>query len=179
MKQLILLARDSSAYGGELLRTRKGRSKGRPLATKQTMHLVLRSSKARGEWSFRRAKNRRRIEEILNKFSRKYGVRIHSSANVGNHIHLHLQLSRRTGYRPFIRAVTAAIAMAVTGVNRWTRQRLGRTRFWDLRPYTRVVMGWKDRCQLSDYLKINQLEGVGYWRTDAEFLVRRGLRLQV
>ena len=113
MKQLILLARDSSAYGGELLRTRKGRSKGRPLATKQTMHLVLRSSKARGEWSFRRAKNRRRIEEILNKFSRKYGVRIHSSANVGNHIHLHLQLSRRTGYRPFIRAVTAAIAMAV------------------------------------------------------------------
>jgi hypothetical protein len=40
-------------YGGELLKTRKGRSMGRPLDKKNSMHLVLRSSKAKNEWSFK------------------------------------------------------------------------------------------------------------------------------
>jgi hypothetical protein len=44
--QTVILDRQKSAYGGELRNTRKGRAAARPLATRQTMHLVLRSSKA-------------------------------------------------------------------------------------------------------------------------------------
>lgn len=74
------------------------------------MHLVLRSTKASGPLSFR--KHIAKIEKIVEKFSHKYHVKVLSSANVGNHLHIHIQLLYREGYRPFIRAITAAIAMA-------------------------------------------------------------------
>src|SRR5690606_30259428 len=44
-KQLRLLKRQESDYGGELLKKREGRAHGRPLSTTNTMHLVLRSSR--------------------------------------------------------------------------------------------------------------------------------------
>lgn len=112
-------------------------------------------------------------------------------ANVGNHLHLQIKLSNRFGYRPFIRAVTAAIAMAVTGRNRWTvgnhaDQLEGihskidgssatakkREKFWDYRPFTRVVKGFKAVLTLRDYLRINQLEGEGNHRNDARFMLQ-------
>jgi REP element-mobilizing transposase RayT len=181
--QLKLLASEPSAYGGTLLKTRKGRSRGRPLAVKNSMHLVLRSSRAKGDWSFRRAANRKKIENILAKFSRRFSVKILSIGNVGNHLHLQIQLSNRFTYRPFIRAITAAIAMAVTGRNRWTvagsgkssTEGTGKLKFWDYRPYTRIVIGFRALLGLRDYIRINQLEGYGYHRREAEFFVRKGL----
>ena len=119
MKQLEMLSKQKLAYGGELLKTRAGRSSSRPLSTKHSMPLVLIFSQAKGEWSFRKAKNQRKIGDILSRFSKKYGIRVLSMANVGNHLHLQIQLSNRYTYKPFIRAVTSAIAMAVTGVSRW------------------------------------------------------------
>jgi REP element-mobilizing transposase RayT len=141
------------------------------------MHLVLRSSKATGEWSFRRAKNRRKIETLLTKFSRRFAVGVLSMANVGNHLHLHVQLTNRFTYKPFIRALTASIAMAITGRNKWTRQRLGRVKFWDYRPYTRVIVGLRALLGLRDYIRINTLEGYGYSRHEAVYWVRRAQRL--
>lgn len=168
--QLLLLKNESSRYGGDLLKTRKGRTRARPLAVRSTMHLVLRSSQAVGPQSFRR--HAPGIERIVGKFSRKYHVRILSSANVGNHLHFHIQLPHRQAYRPFIRAITAAIAMAVTGVNRWRKAgELKAKKFWDQRPFTRILNGLKDRIGLKDYIEINQLEGLGRPRTEARELV--------
>src|SRR5262245_10695193 len=119
MKQQEFWKRESHAYGGDRLKTRKGRSGARPLSTRHTMHLVLRSSRAKGAWSFKKPVNGRRIEEVVGRFSRKYGVRILSLANVGNHLHFQIKLANRQTYRPFIRAITAAIAMSITGSSRW------------------------------------------------------------
>ena len=166
----------SKAYGGELLKTRKGRSGPRPLATRGTIHLVLRSAKAKGDWSFK--KHDGRIREIIGKFSRKYGVKVLSLANVGNHLHFQLKLSRHHLWNPFIRAVTAAITMAVTGANRWNPSRPGsegrKERFWDYRPFTRVVQSWRGYLKLKDYILINQWEGAGHPRRLARWIVRLG-----
>lgn len=171
MKQLNLLRNEPKAYGGSLLKTRKGRSRGRPLATKQSMHLVLRSSKAKGEWSFRKPENRRKISALIDKFGTRYGVRILSLANVGNHLHIQIQLTVRHGYKPFIRALTSAIAMAVTGINRWTAKAGQRLKFWDYRPFTRVIIGYRALLTLKDYIRINQIEGVGISREHARMIV--------
>ncbi|MGE4131765.1 MAG: transposase [Bdellovibrionales bacterium] len=96
------------------------------------MHLVLRSSLARGRWSFLRPHNKQKIQSLVEKFAKRYGVRILSLANVGNHLHFHIQLTSRLMYKPFIRALTASIAMAVTGVNRWTRQKVTKQKFLGL-----------------------------------------------
>ena len=161
----------SKAYGGELLKTRKGRSGPRPLATRDTMHLVLRSTKATGDWSFK--KHDGRIREIIKKFSRKYGVQVLSLANVGNHLHFQIKLGRRQLWNPFIRAVTAAITIAVTGNSRWNTR--GKSeyegKFWDYRPFTRVVQSWRGFLRLSDYIRINQWEGTGYPRRVARWIL--------
>jgi REP element-mobilizing transposase RayT len=167
--QISLLKKQSSAYGGELLKTRKGRSTGRPLSTKFTMHLVLRSSKAKGKNSFRNFK--KEITQILEKFGTKFGITIVRMANVGNHIHLQIKLSNRFTYKPFIRAITAAIAMKVSGRNRWTNAATKKEKFWDLRPFSRVIESFKGFLNLGDYIEINQLEGFGYTRADARWEV--------
>lgn len=170
-KQLSLFKGPNLSYGGLLLRTRKGRSAGgRPLSTRDSLHLVLRSFQAKGEWSLRHPKNKRRVLAIVQKFATKYAIDIKSMANVGNHLHFHIQLKHREGYKPFIRAITGAIAMAVTGASRWRRNFLKRTKklkFWDYRPFTRVVRGFRAVIALKDYIQINFWESQGLSREEA------------
>jgi REP element-mobilizing transposase RayT len=168
MKQLDLLKPGSKSYGGDLLKKRKGRKTGRPVSVKHSMHLVLKSSKAKGEWSFRNKMNAQKIENIVKKFSEKYSVRINSLANVGNHLHFHIQLLMRGSYKPFIRAITSAIAMAITCASRWNK--LG-IKFWDYRPFTTLVQSFRQLLNLKDYMMINQLEGIGHSRIEARFIV--------
>lgn len=176
--QLSLMKNQPKSYGGELLKTRKGRTHGRPLDTKNTLHLVMRSSKAKGNWSFKKPSNENKIKEILLKFSKKYGVRILSLANVGNHLHLQIKLSHRITYFPFIRAITAAIAMAVTGASRWNKLKT-RLHFWDYRPFTRVVQSLRAVLNLRDYIKINQLEGNGLGRMQARYILKTSEKVSV
>ncbi len=172
MKQIKLLKDLPKAYGGELFKTRKGRSQPRPIVTKTSMHLVLKSSLAVKERSFLTPSNKQAIRVILNKFSIKYGVQILSGANVGNHLHFHIKINNRSAYKPFIRAITSAIAMSVMGVSRWkTKAQLGVKKFWDYRPFTRVIVGLKGYLNLNNYIEINKLEGKGIKREAARMLV--------
>lgn len=199
MRQLKLLKNTNLAYGGSLRNKRKGRG-SRPLATKHEIHLVLRSSKAKGAWSFLLPKNRKIIDKILNKFASKYGIKIVSLANVGNHLHSRIQLTSLLTYKPFIRAITSAIATAITGSNLWRvkgaavkasshvtlvqdnadksmKASKENARFWDYRPFTRVIVGYRNLLNLRKYIRINQLEGGGFDRETAQYIVKHGVVL--
>jgi REP element-mobilizing transposase RayT len=162
VKQLEFFKTEEKAYGGSLLNRRKGRQGPRPLSTKDSMHIVLRSTHAKGKWRFQA--NRSKWLPIVRKFANKYGVRILSHADPANHIHLHIQLTNRHTYKAFIRAITAAIAMAITGVSRWKKIDI---KFWDRRPFSRVVIGRKAYLTVSDYVRVNELEAQGYSRAEA------------
>ncbi len=168
-KQHALLKKSTKVYGGDHFKKRKGRQTGRPISTQHTMHFVLRSKKATGAWSFLRHKAK--IKQILEQFAKKNGVRLKTSANVGNHLHIHLQLTNRHTYRAFIRAVTGAIVMAVTGTSKWNKIAAAKN-FWDGRPFSRIVVGFKAMLSLDDYIIINQMESQGYSRSETRFLLR-------
>ena len=169
--QINMLKKQKLSYGGEILKTRAGRTHGRTLDTKNTMHMVLRSSLAKGSWSFSQPGNKQKVSKIFSKFSSKYGVKIYSVAYVGNHIHCQIKLSNRYAYFKFIRGLTAAIAMAISGASRWNKNALKGKKFWDYRPFTRVVRGLKAVLNLKDYIHINELEGYGYHREQARFII--------
>lgn len=173
-EQLDMFEKKSKSYGGTLLNTRKGRSHARPLSTSQSMHLVLRSSHAKEKQSFRAPRNAREIQKIISKFSQRYGVQVLSLANVGTHLHFHIKLGNRFGYFKFIRAVTSAIAMHVSGKNRWTvgNSQL-KQKFWDYRPFTRIITGLRDFLTVQDYVQVNQLEGLGVPRSQARWLIAK------
>ncbi len=114
------------------------------------MHLVLRSTRAVGKWSFLKHQNQKSITNILKKFATKYGIKIISFANVGNHLHLQIKLSNRYTYNPFIRAITGAIAMAVTQISRWRKSKIQK-RFWNCRPFTCVAKNFRAFLNLKSY----------------------------
>jgi REP element-mobilizing transposase RayT len=172
-KQTEFFKNSEKSFGGVLLKKRKARLNPRPLDTRNTMHLVLRSSKAKGEWAFWRANHKVSIAQIIKHFARKNGVKIHSFANVGNHLHIHLKLSNRFTYPAFIRAVTSAITMKITGCSKVARLKMKASdRFWDYRPFTRVIVGgFRALTYIKDYVLINQLEGLGVDRGSARLFL--------
>lgn len=84
--QLLLSSqfRSRSDFGGSLS---VGKRKGpRPIATRRAMHVVLRSSQARGKWSLYRYKPE--IRSVVDRFAHRFGIRMYEYANAGSHIHL-------------------------------------------------------------------------------------------
>jgi REP element-mobilizing transposase RayT len=155
------------AYGGSYQTTRAGRARGRPLVHNHSMHFVLRSSQARGEQSFRHARNHDRVVSILKTFAQKNGVKLLNYAIHLNHLHLHLKLPRDgQAYKRFIRSISAAIAMAVARTSRW---RPAKVRFWDRRPFSRPILGERARLNVEDYIEINKWEALGNTRAEARF----------
>ena len=167
-QQKLFKEKFQNQYGGELRKKAKNRGY-RPLSSKDSIHVVLRSSQAKGEWSFRHKNNFNRVGEFLTKISNKYGIKLISVANVGNHLHLHVRIPNRTLYKSWIRGLTAGIAIIVTRMNKFKKLE---KRFWDYRPFTRVVQSFKAMLNLKDYIEINKLEGGGIARIHAVTLVK-------
>jgi REP element-mobilizing transposase RayT len=167
-QQKLFKEKFNNSYGGELRKKAKNRG-FRPLSSKDSIHVVLRSSQAKGEWSFRAGNNATKLKTFIEKMSNKYGVKILSAANVGNHLHLHVRIPNRTLYKSWIRGLTAGIAIIITKMNKFKKLQ---TRFWDYRPFTRVVQSFKAMLNLKDYIEINQFEGLGMPRTKAVLLVK-------
>jgi REP element-mobilizing transposase RayT len=135
----------------------------RPVAVKQAMHLVLRSSLARNEFSL--LLHDRAIHRILQRLAKRFGIRLYDVANAGNHLHLIVRLPHRDALTPFLKAASGLIARLVLGVERghkWSERpgpRIGvewPTRFWDARPWSRIVSFGPDFKQLKDYLMLNR-----------------------
>lgn len=144
-------------FGGSLLKNSNAKTK-RPLSTKHAMHVVLRSSLARGEWSLRSLKNQKMVEKTVRSQAQKYGIKIYEFANVGNHLHLLIKLSNRFAFAPFMRAISGIIALKVTGARK--TQEL-KQKFWDYRPWSRVVEWRKAYSVVKDYVVQNHLEAIG------------------
>ena len=171
MKQVNFLEKKSFAYGGALLKKRKARLHARPLTTKATMHLVLRSSQARGEYSLLQKEHKLIIDNVFRKFSKIHAVKILKLVNVSNHLHLEVKLGRRASWRPFIGAVTGAIALKI-GKGKLKR-------FWDRRPFTRILRSFRERIILRKYFELNELEALGMNRLNARFFLASKSQRQI
>lgn len=185
-----------SAHGGVLRKRRAGRG-ARRVSTRYSMHLVLRSSQARGEWSLARPEHRLMIDRVLAKHAARFHVHLLGTGNAGNHLHIRAQFSRRKLYIKFIRAVTGEIALKIKRSARATRASRavwavqaahsvgnktihhGRSTptqsrsFWDHRPFSSIVAGARYVARLTDYIKINHLEGHGFPRAFCRLVVKK------
>ena len=156
----------------------------RPLTSKDSIHLVLRSLWAMGPDSFLVKRNHRRIELIITRFAKKFGVRVYQVAINSNHLHLLLRITNRRLYRAFIKAISGQIASQVMGqqsfldfVKSRKRSSAGdgsrtalegnkdgknKSGFWEFRPFSRIVNWGKDFKTCVKYLKQNVLEAFGF-----------------
>jgi hypothetical protein len=149
-------------FGGDLLKKRCNRT-ARPISTKESMHLILKSSLAKGAMSFRSGSHSSQIDGIILKAARKNGVKLIKTSNNFNHLHLHIRVGSRELYKRFVRSICGSIAMLVTGAKKAkpADKIVGKRRFWDARPYSRIVRGWRGFKTANDYVTLNQLEAEG------------------
>lgn len=144
-------------FGGSLIRGNP--RERRPLSTKRPLHLVLRSSLARGERSFLNGRRRLAIQNLIQRAARAKGVKVYRLANSGNHLHLIVLPPSRAAFHAFIRAISGLIARLVLGAEKGRAQGI---RFWDARPFTRILEWGRDYKRACSYLLQNTLEALGF-----------------
>ncbi len=144
-------------FGDALLKGYHPRE-ARPLSAKRPLHLVMRSSRARGALSFLHPVRERRIRNLVREQARRHGLKVYRYANSGNHLHLLVLTPSRKAYLSFIRALSGLIARLTLGAER------GRPRsekFWDARPFTRIVEWGRAFRRALRYLLQNEHEAFG------------------
>ena len=162
MKQASFLPKLPRDHGGDL--RAKKRKTARPFSHKQAIHVVFRSSNARGKWSMLTRNNERLIQKLLNECKARYHIRVYRSVNVGNHLHLLVKTETRqyaiakTEFQAFLRRFAGAVAFQITGARK-TKPR----KFWNKLVYSRLVTWGREHEVLHDYLTKNFFESKGLW----------------
>jgi len=147
-------------HGGSL---RKNRRKiARPFCAKRPIHVTMRSSRARGAWSFLHRSNKGIVHLLVLDTAERYDIRIHKWQNVGNHLHLVVQATSRKLFQSFLRVLPQRIVFAVTG----TRKNNPIGRFFDEIAHSRVVNWGQEFQTVLNYVWKNTLEALGFSRSE-------------
>ncbi len=153
-KQLMLVGagKQDAAFGG--IMSAGKRKKKRPLNFKRPIHLVVRSSRAKGPWSFLTKKNAASVDQLLRQQARKHHLRLISYVNVGNHLHVKLRAFSRDSFQAFLRSSMAMLARKITGARKG--HKVGK--FWDALAFTRILFSSVEEGILKRYFRANELE---------------------
>lgn len=145
-----------SHFGGSTLKSHPKRA--RPIKPKKLHHVVMKSLVARGKFSMLSGTNSRTVKSIVYKNAGRFGVAIDQFENVGNHLHIAMRPSSQKAYTMFIKATSGAIALFLKklGLN-YTKGK-----FWEARPFSRLVNWGVARLRLLKYLNSNRIEAVGF-----------------
>lgn len=157
----LLEMKSAKHFGGSYLKKSHAKTK-RPITTKRSMHLVMRSSLAKGERSL--LKHARSIQELVRLQAQKFGVRVYRFANAGNHLHMVILPSSRKSLNGFLRSISGLIARIVLGAERGAagKSAVKNVQFWDQRPFTRILEWGREYQGVIKYLVQNSLEALGF-----------------
>ncbi len=108
----------SKCFGGSLL---KGKRKSRrPLSTKHSIHVTLRSDLVVSLGTF--LKYRKFIQQQLAFAAGKWGLKVYNHGIEVNHIHLLIKIPNRTAYTYFIQYFTGVLANSLILKNQTAAQ---------------------------------------------------------
>lgn len=153
-RQLSLISPQRKDHGGSL---RQGlRKERRPFDPSRPVHVVLRSERARRQWSLHHPRHRYHADALLKRVARVCQVKVYRDTNVGNHWHLVVKAPTRAAFQRFLRVFSGRLAMLVTGA------RKGRPvgRFWTGLAYSRVVEWGREFKSVTRYVLLNAFEAL-------------------
>ncbi len=176
--------------GGTLRQKRNGR-RARALSTKDPLHLVFKvhRSRLRGK-SLRTYRVYSLLTQLIKKYAGHFHVKVEQVSIQGDHCHLLIRAPRRCHYQHFFRVVAGQLAQqlsqqgllvsvtkgvtgtphiaktsgTVTDTHRTTAQialQKKGTGLWKLRPFTRVVKGYRAYQIVRNYIQLNEKEALG------------------
>jgi REP element-mobilizing transposase RayT len=145
-------------FGGSRLKSNPKRA--RPIKVNQPVHLILKSKIATGsKYSMLLPKNHKAVKGIIDSLAQRFKIKIDRFENVGNHLHMIAQFPSQKAYIAFIRGVSSTVARHVLGVSKAAVKGL---KFWEARPYTRIISWGRDLKATLKYLNYNRIEAIGF-----------------
>lgn len=169
------------AHGGE--HTKKKRKSRRPFDPKQALHVVLRSSQARGQYSMLHPRHCNHIRNLMDRLKTRWNISVYRYANVGNHLHLLIRAKSRADWQGFIREFSGGVAMIVTGAKKGNGLPRSKNKdipesakrgFWDYLVFSRIVAFGKDFRRAATYVLKNLWEATG---VPVRAILERGYRI--
>ena len=140
-------------HGGGIEKNK--RKLARPFRANKPIHIVIKSSHAKGALSLRSMQNKLAVESILINHAKKTNAKLHAKQNVGNHVHILATFKTKKMLTRFLKAITALIARHVTKAKKG--KPFG-VKFWDEIPFTRIVEGLRDFRGMLNYILKNRIE---------------------
>ena len=148
-------------HGGELRRKRAGRGK-RPLSTKDSLHVVFKMNRTVYKRGLRHPKSFALSKRVIDRYAKRFFIKIIQLSIQGNHIHILIRAHRRSLFHHFFRVVAGQIAQGLgPSVTDTPKERQKREKFWEFRPFSRVVRGWTAEKTVRNYLQLNEKEARG------------------
>ncbi len=173
MKQLLFdkIPKRKTFFGGSFLKNSHAKS-ARPISSKLPMHIVLKSSIAKGSLSFLFPKNQNTVKSILKKSAQIFHIQILEFSNNGNHLHLLIRGRNRNDIKNFIRTLSALLPRYIQNKHKGHKdikhssmnppnESKKTTSFWDQRAFSRIVESYKGYFVARDYVLMNHLESLG------------------
>ena len=146
----------STAHGGD---DSVGKRKTtRPFSPKSSVHIVLRSKRAKGIWSLRHRKNHAKITAMIYVYAARFKVQVYRSSNLGSHIQLLVKSSDRKVLADYLRVLAGRIAVTVSGAQKGVK-RIGK--FWDHLCWSRLVKWGREFYTVQRSVFANELELLG------------------
>ena len=143
-------------HGGDI--TKGKRKERRPIAINRSMHITLRSSHAKGAWSFLTGRNAKFIKSLLTSLSQQHQVTLYESANSGTHLHLLLRAKSRIDFQRFVRSLSSQIARFVSGA---MKGKPFQGKFFDSLFFSRIVSWGREYASVLRYIRMNTEEALG------------------
>jgi hypothetical protein len=112
------------------------------------------------------------IKKIIKKQSENCQIQVYGIANAGNHLHFVCVMKSIRGWKTFIRAVGGLIARLVLKAERGSA--VG-AKFWQGRPWTRILSWGRAYKAVKKYISLNKLEAIGFCRATAKAVQSLGL----
>jgi REP element-mobilizing transposase RayT len=176
VQQLSFLKKTKREHGG--LHSVGQRRSRRPINIRQPVHIVLRSEQAHGTRSL--FKNKAIALRVLNKFSKRFRIRVYEKAICGNHIHCLVKAQTRRELQNFLRVFAGQVAQEILREFPMSKQERHRSRggtpsgtrkrsphpknqrtFWSLLVYSRIVSWGREYLTVKAYVLQNKLEALG------------------
>ena len=149
-------------------------NQARPMAVRTPIHVVLRSPIAKAHLSLLFFD--KEIRRILKKQGDRAGVKVYDFANAGNHLHFVCTVSRIEGWKTFIRAFSGLVARLVLKAERGAA--VG-AKFWQGRPWTRILTWGRAYRVVRSYIALNKTEAFGFSRKAARIMEKMGFEIRL
>ncbi len=178
--------RNDKYRSGGILRNRRDGRLARPLSIKSPIHVVFKAERKNLKRGLRSPAGFQVCSEVIKKYAYRFHIKIESQAICGDHIHMVIRLKKRSLAQNFFRVVAGQIAQkfenqgfVVTDTpTRGQHNQSAKTpqirtkslkqlllsqkrRVWKLRPFTRIVFGWRALRTVIAYVRLNEKEAQG------------------